>query len=97
MKSQNDLIVSIVAVVLAIGIAITMFVTKRDPYVPAPAPEVNDTALALPEGDVTMAASLPGGGGGGGSKGGGSPFGMAGGGAGGANRPHAALGGGGGK
>jgi hypothetical protein len=75
MKNQNDLIISIVAGVLAIGISIALFLTKREPFVPAPAPQVNTTAVTLPAGDVKFSASLPGGGSGGGAAGGGNPFG----------------------
>jgi hypothetical protein len=78
MKNQNDLIISIVAGVLAIGISIALFLTKREPFVPAAAPTVNTAAVSLPAGDVKFSASLPGGGGG--AAGGGNPFGGGGGG-----------------
>ena len=60
MKNQNDLIISIVAIVLALIIAGVCFGTKREPVAP-PAPEqVNLAAPTLPQGDVVMANSLPG-------------------------------------
>ena len=86
MKNQNDLIISIVAGVLAIGISIALFLTKREPFVPAAAPQVNTAAVSLPAGDVKFSASLPGGGGG--AAGGGNPFG------GGGGNPFGARGGG---
>lgn len=102
MKNQNDLIISIVAIVLALIIAGVCFGTKRDPVAP-PAPEkVNLTPAKLPEGDVVWANALPGGSGGGGGGGlTGGPaggLGMAGGrsgGGGGLARGGAAMGGGG--
>lgn len=61
MKNQNDLIISIVAVVLALIIAGVCFGTKREPAT-IPAPEkVNLAAPALPAGDVVMVNTLPGG------------------------------------
>lgn len=64
MKNQNDLIISIVAIVLALIIAGVCFGTKRDPAV-IPAPEkVNLAPPSLPQGDVVMANALPGAGGG---------------------------------
>ena len=60
MKNQNDLIISIVAIVLALIIAGVCFGTKREPAV-IPAPEkVNLAPPQLPQGDVVMANSLPG-------------------------------------
>lgn len=60
MKNQNDLIISIVAIVLALIIAGVCFGTKREPAAP-PAPEqVNLAAPTLPQGDVIMANALPG-------------------------------------
>jgi hypothetical protein len=80
MKNQNDLIISIVAIVLALIIAGVCFGTKREPVAP-PAPEkVNLTPAKLPQGDVVWANALPGGGGGGA----GGPAGFGGGGRGGA-------------
>lgn len=80
MKNQNDLIISIVAVVLALIIAGVCFGTKREPAT-IPAPEkVNLAPPVLPQGDVVMANALPGGGGGGGGVGA-SGFGAAGAGA----------------
>ncbi len=59
MKNQNDLIISIVAIVLALIIAGVCFGTKREP-VAQPAPEVVIlTPPALPQGDVVMANALP--------------------------------------
>ncbi|MCC7230776.1 MAG: hypothetical protein IT203_10315 [Fimbriimonadaceae bacterium] len=73
MKNQNDLIISIVAIVLALIIAGVCFGTKREPIAP-PAPEtVNLAPATLPQGDVVMASSLPGAGStGSGSQGGGA-------------------------
>ncbi|MBC8063586.1 MAG: hypothetical protein H7Y17_02050 [Chlorobia bacterium] len=65
MKNQNDLIISIVAIVLALIIAGVCFGTKREPIAPAAPEAVNLAPPALPQGDVVMANSLPGGGGGG--------------------------------
>ncbi len=70
MKNQNDLIISIVAIVLALIIAGVCFGTKREPIAPAAPEAVNLTAPALPAGDVVMASSLPGGSGGGAAGGG---------------------------
>jgi len=76
MKNQNDLIISIVAIVLALIIAGVCFGTKREPAT-IPAPEVvNLAAPKLPQGDVVMANALPGAG----SAGGGGVAGAAGGG-----------------
>jgi len=59
MKNQNDLIISIVAVVLALIIAGVCFGTKREPAT-IPAPEkVVLTAPTLPAGDVVMVNALP--------------------------------------
>lgn len=60
MKNQNDLIISIVAIVLALIIAGVCFGTKREPVAPAAPEAVNLAAPALPQGDVVMANSLPG-------------------------------------
>lgn len=76
MKNQNDLIISIVCGVLALGAAITFYFTKEVPVAPA-SPQVVPTGRAqLQPGAVVFADSLPGGGGqsggGGGGFGGGS-------------------------
>lgn len=65
MKNQNDLIISIVAVVLALIISSVLFFTKREPVQPAAPTAVVLTPPALPEGSVTMANALPGAGAGG--------------------------------
>lgn len=60
MKSQNDLIISIVSVVLAIIIATTFFFTKREVVKPAdPQPIVTADAKFTP-GVVEMKNALPG-------------------------------------
>lgn len=74
MKNQNDLIISIVAIVLALIIAGVCFGTKREPLTIAAPEKVNLAPPVLPQGDVVMANALPGGGaaaGGGGGFGGG--------------------------
>ncbi|RYG37087.1 hypothetical protein EON81_07710 [bacterium] len=63
MKDQTNLIISIVCGVLAVGIAIACFATKREPGTPAPAPQVVTTAVKLPEATVTYTNGLPAGGG----------------------------------
>lgn len=79
MKNQNDLIISIVAIVLALIIAGVCLGTKREPAT-IPAPEtVNLTPAALPAGDVIMANSLPSGSNNSGPGGGGRGFGGGGG------------------
>lgn len=60
MKNQNDLIISIVAIVLALIIAGVCFGTKREPVAPAAPEKVNLAPATLPQGDVVMASSLPG-------------------------------------
>jgi hypothetical protein len=65
MKNQNDLIISIVAIVLALIIAGVCFGTKREPTKPADPEKVNLAPPTLPQGDVVMANSLSGGGSGG--------------------------------
>lgn len=60
MKSQNDMIFSIVAIVLALIFGAVFYFTKREPVKPAD-PEV--VPLAKPQfspGTVVMANSLPG-------------------------------------
>ncbi|CAN5679388.1 hypothetical protein BH11ARM2_BH11ARM2_21120 [soil metagenome] len=89
MKDQTNLIISIVCGVLAIGVAIACFATKRDPASPAPATKVVTTPVTLPEATVTYANGLSGKSAGGGGFGGfGGPSGIAGfgGGAGGGKR-----------
>jgi hypothetical protein len=60
MKNQNDLIISIVAIVLALIIAGVCFGTKREPPTIAAPEVVNLAAPKLPQGDVVMANALPG-------------------------------------
>jgi hypothetical protein len=82
-KSQTDMIVSIVAVLLALIMAGVFFGTKPDPQKPAPPQAVNVTAPQYPPGSVVFANGLggsstgaPGAGGGGGlarPAGGGAP------------------------
>lgn len=77
MKNQNDLIISIVAIVLALIIAGVCIGTKREPATIPPPEKVVLTAPALPQGDVVMVNALPGGSGSGagGGMGGGGPMG----------------------
>lgn len=66
MKSQTDMITSIVAIVLAIAGAAICFFTKREPVVP-PAPEaVVLDKVKEPSATIAFGNSLPGGGAGGG-------------------------------
>ena len=58
MKNQNDLIISIVAIVLALIIMGVCIGTKREPIAPAAPEKVNLAAPALPQGDVVMANAL---------------------------------------
>lgn len=60
-KNQNDLIVIIVSVVLALIAIATFYFTKPEVKTPAPPEQVITTAPQLPAGDVKMAAALPGG------------------------------------
>jgi hypothetical protein len=62
MKNQNDLIISIVCGVLALGGVATLYFTKRDPKTPTAAPKPVLTAPAVPTVAVARANSLPGGG-----------------------------------
>jgi len=79
MKNQNDLIVSIVAGVFAVGFAIAFYLTKREPFVPPAVTKVNNAKLALPAADISYSNSLAGAGGAGGAGGGiGGPPGMSG-------------------
>ncbi len=66
MKNQNDLIVTIVAFVLALGAAAGFYFGARKPIKPQDPEPVPTTAVQVPEGSLTMSNSLPGGGGGGG-------------------------------
>jgi len=59
-KNQNDLIISIVSVVLALIIAGICFGTKRKPVAPAAPEVVVVTKPQLPTSDVKMANGLPG-------------------------------------
>lgn len=59
---QNDWIVSIVAIVLALIVAGALYGTKREPVAPGAPTTVNLSPPALPTGDVVMANALPGGG-----------------------------------
>lgn len=88
MKNQNDLIVSIVSVVLALIVAGVCFGTKREPVAPAAPEQVLVAPPAMPATAVKMGNALPGasqnqtGGagpaaGGGGGAGGGAAFGSA--------------------
>jgi len=61
MKNQNDLIVSIVAAVFAIGFATGFYFTQRKPVEPTPAPKVVTTAVALPATSVVFSNGLAGG------------------------------------
>lgn len=69
MKDQTNLIISIVCGVLAIGVAIACYATKREPASPAPAPKVITTAVALPAATVSYTNGLSGGSGGAGGGG----------------------------
>lgn len=77
MRNQNDLIFSIVAVVLAVIVSAVLYATKPDVPPPVAVTPIDTTPAALPQGDVAMANSLPNAaqaqGGGGGGGGGGKP------------------------
>jgi hypothetical protein len=75
MRNQNDLIISIVAAVLGIGVSLAFFFMKPDPKQPAAPSAVVTAALAYPAAAPVMANGLPSGGGGGGGMGGGGGFG----------------------
>jgi hypothetical protein len=60
MKNQNDMIFSIVAVVVALIVLGICWGTKRDPQAPAAPEKVITSDPALPGGDVVMANALPG-------------------------------------
>ena len=81
MRNQLDLIISSVAILLALIFAAVFYSTKKTVQKPAEPTKVNLAALALPGGDVKYGNSLPGGGGG--SGGGGAMRGGGGGGGGG--------------
>jgi len=70
MKNQNDLILSIVSAVIAIGVVIGIAVTKPEPAAPQAAPKVNEAKLTLPAADVVYANALPGAGAAAGGRGG---------------------------
>lgn len=81
MKSQTDLIVTIVAVlIMLIGVGVC-FGTQPKAQAHAAPEKVNTVPAALPAADVVMATSLPGAGGGGGAGGGAGIAGQRGGGA----------------
>ncbi|HSI73852.1 MAG TPA: hypothetical protein VK934_11815 [Fimbriimonas sp.] len=58
--NQNDLIVSIVAVVLGLGFSAAFFFLQRKPISVAAPQSVVTSAPELPTGSVTMANALPG-------------------------------------
>jgi hypothetical protein len=59
MKNQNDLIFSIVAIIVFLIIGGVAYGTKKDPVAP-PVPEAVNTATPkMPEGQVVMANALP--------------------------------------
>ncbi len=64
MKNQNDLIVSIAAVVVGIAMALVFFFTKREPVAPAAPQQVVTTDSALPTPTVAWSNGIGGGGGG---------------------------------
>ncbi|MBV6457990.1 MAG: hypothetical protein HONBIEJF_01111 [Fimbriimonadaceae bacterium] len=70
MKSQNDLIFTIVAIIIAIGALAGTYFTKPEPQTFSPPEQVVVSDPQYPAGSVTYAPSLPGsgnqGGGGGG-------------------------------
>lgn len=99
MKNQNDLILVIVSVVVALAAVLISYFTKPErPTPPAPT-TVNLSPAVLPEGSVVRTDALPGGtsgGGGGGGAGGRGGFGgapSAGGAPGGGGAPPAPVGG----
>lgn len=61
MKNQNDLIFSIVAVVIGLGFALGFFFTKREPPQPQPPTTVPTQKVALPDPAPTMTNALSGG------------------------------------
>jgi hypothetical protein len=91
MKNQNDLIISIVCGVLAIGGITTLYFTKRDPQTPSAVTKANVTTPVIPAGSTKMTNGLAGGGA---AAGGGGGFAGFGGGAPGAARPGVSVGGG---
>ena len=62
MKNQNDLIVSIVAGVFALGFVAGFYFTARKPVEPQPAPKVETSAVKLPDTTVVYTNGLSGGG-----------------------------------
>lgn len=82
MKSQNDMIISAVAIVLVLIFGLVLFFTRFEPVQPAPPEPVKTDTASFQPGAVTFADKLPGasnnnaaGGGGGGRApmGGGGP------------------------
>jgi len=61
LKNQNDLIISVVSLVLAAIIITVFYFTKADPKMAPTAEVVNTGPLAMPAADVKMANALPGG------------------------------------
>lgn len=61
MKNQNDLIVSIVAGVFALGFVAGFYFTARKPVEPQPAPKVETSAVKLPDTTVVYTNGLSGG------------------------------------
>jgi len=74
-KSQTDMIVSIVAILLALIVAGVCFGTARKPVRPPEPEKVIVQAPAYPAGSVTFANALPGGGSSQGAGGGGARMG----------------------
>ncbi|MBN9500221.1 MAG: hypothetical protein BGO01_19600 [Armatimonadetes bacterium 55-13] len=64
MKNQNDIIISVVAIVLALIIMGVCIGTKREPLTMSPPEVVNLGELQTPNGDIKWDNSLPGAGGG---------------------------------
>jgi len=62
MKNQNDLIISIVCGVLAIGGITALYFTKRVPETPSAVSKANVTAPVLPASSTKMTNGLAGGG-----------------------------------
>lgn len=62
MKNQNDLIISIVCGVLAIGGITTLYFTKREPQTPSAVTKANVTTPVIPAGSTKMTNGLAGGG-----------------------------------
>jgi translation initiation factor IF-2 len=62
MKNQNDLIVSIVAGVFALGFVAGFYFTARKPVEPTPSPKVETSPVKLPDTTVVYTNGLSGGG-----------------------------------